>query len=166
MMGAWAVRFRVAAAACCAAVVVLLAAGVIAGLALETSTSTLAAGLQAPARPRGAAAFGRAQVVFSGANLLTAVLLVVAVLLVMVAGSGLDAEPDARATAGVLRAVEALAGVVTACALVMGGVTVWYGVVGTGPGLSAQVVQRLGSSLSTAVVAAASLWWAAVGVRR
>ena len=147
-MGAWTGRFRAAAAACCAAVVLLLVTGLAAGIAYESAVSSAKL-------PRGAAAYQRAQQLFSGGNLFSAVLLVTAVLLVVVSGDEVEAT-DRR----VLRGTAALAVLVAAAALAMVGVSIWYASVSTGRGVISATTGIVGELLAVVVVAVGAAWWA------
>jgi hypothetical protein len=157
MMGVWAVRFRVAAAACCGAVVVLVVAGLVSGVTYSLPT---APGTKAP---RGFAAEARAQTLLTGTNLFTATLLVIALLLLVVAGTdgpdGPDGEtpaPDRRMS----RAVMILAAIVALGTVASAVTTVWYWSISSEPLPVLSVARPLGEAVSGAIVATAAVWWA------
>jgi len=147
-VGAWAGRFRTAAAACCVAVAVLLITGLVAGVAYSSPVDSAKL-------PHGAAAYQRAQQLFSGGSLFSAVLLVAAVLLIAVTGE----EPDTMGRR-LLRVCLGLAALVVAAALAMAGVTIWYSSVTSGRGVVSATTGLVGDLVAVAIVAAGAAWWA------
>ncbi|MBV8959409.1 MAG: hypothetical protein JO087_11600 [Actinobacteria bacterium] len=148
-MGAWAARFRFASAACCAAVAVLLVTGVVAGVTYSSPVANAKL-------PHGAAAYQRAQQLFSGGSLFAAVLLVAAVLLIAVT----DAEEDRAKVRPLLRASTLLAGLVAAFAIAMTAVTIWYAAVTSGRGIVSATTGLVGELVTVVIVAATAAWWA------
>jgi hypothetical protein len=149
----WARRFRIASLVCSAIVVLLVVNGIVSGFLLDVgdgrATSRVGSILLQPPRP--SAFLERASLVLGAFNMFSAILVLLAVLLAVMARR--DGEDELA-----LVIAEAVGWGVLVGAVLLWGVAAWWA--GVRPVFQAIQFANLVGPLAAAIVAAAATWWA------
>jgi hypothetical protein len=155
----WERRFSIASVVCCSTVVLVVVPGVVLGCFLDTGDRQPVSGLAGIMLQQGRSYvfLRRASLVLAPFTMFAAILILLAVLL------GVMGRTDADGESAPLLIAESVGWAVTGGALLLLGVSVWWAGVNPVPihHLPRGVrVANVAGPLATAIIAAATTWWA------